>query len=224
MLDLSLHQGTSLHCHTPEIELRLSAVVSQGSSGRSLETLWQVCSHLHRLGYPVVVLDGTAAESYAAPGLQHLLTSAPHDNASASLAIGAANTSSLAVIPAFQGLYTLAFNSPHVTQPLQALQPLFRQYALIVVYASVATLSTPLLKGTATAPLLLIGMVSFVPGVPAAIDQPVGALPSLIYIWENASERAFHERTAAAIIVLLVFMLLMNAAAIILRRRFERRW
>ena len=60
------------------------------------------------------------------------------------------------MIPAFQGLYTLAFNSPHVSQPLQALQPLFRQYALIVVYASVATLSTPLLKGTATAPLLLM--------------------------------------------------------------------
>jgi phosphate transport system permease protein len=75
-----------------------------------------------------------------------------------------------------------------------------------------------------TAPLLLIGMVSFVPGVPAALDQPVGALPSLIYIWENASERAFHERTAAAILVLLAFMILMNAAAIILRRRFERRW
>ena len=73
-------------------------------------------------------------------------------------------------------------------------------------------------------PLLLIGMVSFVPGVPAAIDQPVGALPSLIYIWENASERAFHERTAAAILVLLLFMIVMNLAAIILRRRFERRW
>lgn len=75
-----------------------------------------------------------------------------------------------------------------------------------------------------TAPLLLIGMVSFVPGVPHAIDEPVGALPSLIYIWENASERAFHERTAAAIMVLLAFMIVMNAAAIILRRRFERRW
>ena len=75
-----------------------------------------------------------------------------------------------------------------------------------------------------TAPLLLIGMVSFVPGVPHAIDEPVGALPSLIYIWENASERAFLERTAAAIMVLLAFMIVMNAAAIILRRRFERRW
>jgi phosphate transport system permease protein len=73
-------------------------------------------------------------------------------------------------------------------------------------------------------PLLLIGMVSFVPGVATSFTDPTGALPSLIYIWENASERAFHERTAAAIMVLLAFMIVMNAAAIILRRRFERRW
>ena len=75
-----------------------------------------------------------------------------------------------------------------------------------------------------TAPLLLIGMVSFVPGIPGAINEPAGALPSLVYIWENASELAFHERTAAAILVLLTFMIVMNAAAILLRRRFERRW
>ncbi|MFC7380225.1 phosphate ABC transporter permease PstA [Brevundimonas sp. GCM10030266] len=75
-----------------------------------------------------------------------------------------------------------------------------------------------------TAPLLLIGMVSFVPGLPHSVVEPAGALPSLVYIWENASERAFHERTAAAILVLLAFMIVMNAAAILLRRRFERRW
>ncbi|MDI6624859.1 MAG: phosphate ABC transporter permease PstA [Brevundimonas sp.] len=75
-----------------------------------------------------------------------------------------------------------------------------------------------------TAPLLLIGMVSFVPGIPAGLTEPTGALPSLIYIWENASERAFHERTAAAILVLLAFMIVMNAAAVLLRRHFERRW
>lgn len=75
-----------------------------------------------------------------------------------------------------------------------------------------------------TAPLLLIGMVSFIPGIPTSIVEPTGALPSLVYIWENASERAFHERTAAAILVLLTFMIVMNAAAIVLRRRFERRW
>ena len=164
MLDLSLHQGTSLHCHTPEVELRLTAVVSQGTDGRALETLWQVCSHLQRLGYPVIVLDGTAEESNEAPGLQHLLTNAPRGDGSFSM--GGADTSSLAVLPAFQGLYTLAFNSPHASQPLQALQPLFRQYALVVVYASVATLSTPLLKGTATAPLLLMQ-----PGKPGVVSS-----------------------------------------------------
>lgn len=164
MLDLSLHQGTSLHCHTPEIELRLTAVVSQGKDGQALETLWQVCSHLQRLGYPVVVLDGTAEESYEAPGLQHLLTNAPRGDGSFSM--DSTHTSSLAVLPAFQGLYTLAFSPPHASQPLRALQPLFRQYALIVVYASVATFSTPLLKGTATAPLLLMQ-----PGKPGVVTS-----------------------------------------------------
>ena len=75
-----------------------------------------------------------------------------------------------------------------------------------------------------TAPLLMIGMVSFVPGVPEGFTGASTVLPVQVFIWENASERAFHERTAAAIIVLLVFMIVMNAAAVILRRRFERRW
>jgi phosphate transport system permease protein len=75
-----------------------------------------------------------------------------------------------------------------------------------------------------TAPLLMIGMISFVPGVPGGFTQAATVLPVQVFIWENASERAFHERTAGAIIVLLVFMILMNLAAIMLRRRFERRW
>ena len=75
-----------------------------------------------------------------------------------------------------------------------------------------------------TAPLLMVGMVSFVPGVPDALTSASTVLPVQIFIWENASERAFHERTAAAILVLLAFMILMNLAAMLLRRRFERRW
>ena len=72
-----------------------------------------------------------------------------------------------------------------------------------------------------TAPLLMIGMVSFVPGVPEGFTGAATVLPVQVFIWENASERAFHERTAGAIIVLLVFMIVMNAAAVILRRRFD---
>ncbi|MDP1630887.1 MAG: phosphate ABC transporter permease PstA [Caulobacter sp.] len=75
-----------------------------------------------------------------------------------------------------------------------------------------------------TAPLLMIGMIAFNPGIPEGFTSSASVLPVQVFIWENASERAFHERTAAAIIVLLVFMIAMNAAAVILRRRFERRW
>ncbi|MDP8916625.1 MAG: ABC transporter permease subunit, partial [Pseudomonadota bacterium] len=75
-----------------------------------------------------------------------------------------------------------------------------------------------------TAPLLLIGMVAFTPSVPVDPTSAATVLPVQIFLWENAAERGFQERTAAAIMVLLAFMLVMNAAAITLRRRFERRW
>jgi len=75
-----------------------------------------------------------------------------------------------------------------------------------------------------TAPLLMVGMVAFNPGVPEGITSAASVLPVQIFIWENASERAFHERTAAAILVLVAFMIVMNLIAVILRRRFERRW
>ena len=69
-----------------------------------------------------------------------------------------------------------------------------------------------------------VGMVAFVPGVPESFTGPASVLPVQVFIWENAAERAFHERTAAAIMVLLAFMIAMNAAAVILRSRLERRW
>ena len=75
-----------------------------------------------------------------------------------------------------------------------------------------------------TAPLLMIGMVAFNPGIPHSLTGAASVLPVQVFIWENASERAFHERTAAAILVLVAFMIVMNALAVILRRRFERRW
>jgi len=75
-----------------------------------------------------------------------------------------------------------------------------------------------------TAPLLMIGMVGFVPAPPEGLTSAATVLPVPVSIWENASERAFHERTAAAILVLLAFMIVMNLAAVVLRRRFERRW
>ena len=75
-----------------------------------------------------------------------------------------------------------------------------------------------------TAPLLMIGMVAFIVDVPASALDPATALPVQIFLWADAPERAFSERTAAAIIVLLGFLITMNLVAVILRKRFERRW
>jgi phosphate transport system permease protein len=75
-----------------------------------------------------------------------------------------------------------------------------------------------------TAPLLMIGMVAFVADTPEGFTSPATVLPVQIYLWADAPERSFEERTAAAIMVLLVFLILMNLGAILIRRRFERRW
>ncbi len=152
MLDFGLHQGTSLHSHTPQAELRLAVVASQGGNAHALETLWQACSQLQHLGHPVVVLDGTAQESDDAPGLQHLLACAPWgDDALPHTGVDAG---SLAVLPAMTGLDMLAFDADPLDAPLRALQPLFRHYTLVVLHAPVSTLASPLLAGTAALPLL----------------------------------------------------------------------
>jgi phosphate transport system permease protein len=73
-----------------------------------------------------------------------------------------------------------------------------------------------------TAPLLMIGMVAFVADVPGSWTDPSTVLPVQIFLWSDAPERAFAEKTAGAILVLLVFLFCMNGIAVWLRRRFER--
>ena len=75
-----------------------------------------------------------------------------------------------------------------------------------------------------TAPLLMIGMVAFIVDIPGGITDPSTVMPVQIYLWSDAPERAFVERTAAAIAVLVGFLIMMNAAAVLLRKKFERKW
>lgn len=155
MLDLGFHQAASLHSLTPQAELRLLAVASQGNTASGLETLWQICGSLQRLGYPVVVLDGTAQESDDSPGLLHLLQHATW-NDGASLNLGA-TASSLAVIPAAKGLQHLSRKAGDTARsPMESLLPYFRTYGLMVIHAPASTLG-PLLTHTATVPLVVLG-------------------------------------------------------------------
>jgi phosphate transport system permease protein len=73
-----------------------------------------------------------------------------------------------------------------------------------------------------TAPLLMIGMVAFVVDAPTGFSDPSTVLPVQIFLWADAPERAFVEKTSGAIIVLLAFLVSMNASAVWLRQRFER--
>ncbi|GAB7079981.1 phosphate ABC transporter permease PstA [Megalodesulfovibrio paquesii] len=75
-----------------------------------------------------------------------------------------------------------------------------------------------------TAPLLVVGMMAYIPEAPATITEASTVLPAQIYTWASDSQRAFGERTAAGILVLLAVLLSMNALAIYLRNRFEKRW
>jgi phosphate transport system permease protein len=103
-----------------------------------------------------------------------------------------------------------------------------------VVFHHVVPLAMPgILTGTIigmaqalgeTAPLLMIGMVSFVVDIPGSVTDPATALPVQIFLWADSPERAFAEKTSAAIMVLLSFLITMNAAAIWLRQKFEQRW
>lgn len=75
------------------------------------------------------------------------------------------------------------------------------------------------------APLLLIGMKSFVASVPSSPFEQSTALPVQIFLWQGNELRNFFEaRTSAAIIVLLSLMISLNATAIWLRKKFETRW
>jgi phosphate transport system permease protein len=75
-----------------------------------------------------------------------------------------------------------------------------------------------------TAPLLIVGMMAFIPEAPTSIFQASTVLPAQIYTWSSDSIRAFGELTAAGVIVLLSIMLLLNGLAIWLRHRTSRTW
>ena len=74
-----------------------------------------------------------------------------------------------------------------------------------------------------TAPLIMIGALTFVAFLPEGPMDSFTALPIQIYNWVSRPQEEFHQLAAAGIIILLAVLLIMNATAILIRNKTERR-
>ncbi|HEY0963249.1 MAG TPA: phosphate ABC transporter permease PstA [Pseudomonadales bacterium] len=74
-----------------------------------------------------------------------------------------------------------------------------------------------------TAPLIMIGALTFVAFLPQSPWDEFTALPIQIFNWVSRPQPEFHQLAAAGIIVLLIVLLLMNATAIYIRSKTEQR-
>jgi phosphate transport system permease protein len=74
-----------------------------------------------------------------------------------------------------------------------------------------------------TAPLIVVGALTYVTFLPDSLSSPFTALPIQIFNWVSRPQPAFLVNAAAGILVLLVTMLLLNGVAILLRNRLQKR-
>ena len=75
-----------------------------------------------------------------------------------------------------------------------------------------------------TAPLIIIGMIAFIPDAPSMVTQAATVMPAQLFTWAGMPEGMYIEKTAAGIMVLLTILISLNAIAIYLRKRFEVKW
>ncbi len=73
-----------------------------------------------------------------------------------------------------------------------------------------------------TAPLIMVGALSYVAFVPEAPGDPFTVLPLQIFNWAGRPQVDFHGIAAAGIIVLLIVLFMMNFIAVMIRQRFQR--
>ena len=75
-----------------------------------------------------------------------------------------------------------------------------------------------------TAPLIVIGVASFVAFNPTGPDSFFTALPIQIFDWISRPQAEFQQLAAGGILVLMVVLLVMNSVAIWLRNKYESKW
>ncbi|TQV62970.1 MAG: phosphate ABC transporter permease PstA [Sulfurovum sp.] len=75
-----------------------------------------------------------------------------------------------------------------------------------------------------TAPLIIVGMIAFIPDIPTSFTQASTVMPAQIFTWAGMPEGAYVERVSGAIMILLGVLLTMNALAIYFRKKYEIKW
>ncbi len=75
-----------------------------------------------------------------------------------------------------------------------------------------------------TAPLIIVGMIAFIPDIPTNFTQAATVMPAQIFTWAGMPEGAYVERVSGAIMILLGVLMTMNAAAIYMRKKYEIKW
>ncbi|MDX8364225.1 phosphate ABC transporter permease PstA [Cytobacillus sp. IB215665] len=75
-----------------------------------------------------------------------------------------------------------------------------------------------------TAPLVVVGIPTFVMFLPDNLLDSFTAMPLQIYNWTGRPQEDFQHVAAAGIIVLLVVLIVMNSIAVFIRNRFEKRY
>ncbi len=75
-----------------------------------------------------------------------------------------------------------------------------------------------------TAPLIIIGMIAFIPDAPSMITDAATVMPAQLFTWAGMPERMYVEKTAAGIMVLLTVLISLNTLAIYLRKKYEVKW
>jgi phosphate transport system permease protein len=74
-----------------------------------------------------------------------------------------------------------------------------------------------------TAPLVVVGALTYLTFVPDGIDAPFTALPIQIFNWVSRPQRGFVINAAAGIVMLLITMLILNGGAVYLRNRLQKK-
>jgi phosphate transport system permease protein len=74
-----------------------------------------------------------------------------------------------------------------------------------------------------TAPLLVIGALTFISFAPEGVMDPFTVLPIQIFNWISRPEQEFSHNAAAAIMVLLFITFVMNGIAVYLRNKWQKK-